>query len=149
VQVFLQAAAGGGHRKPVKPVLKFLLDKIFAASTTDYLEEPALVRLLEVVVTVSASATYEKFSAKLYKKVFDGRLADLATHAGGNYVVQRLLDGLTAGDQLEAVWAELAGSVEKILEAGCSGNLLLVGVACAAVCDSYRSVPDFFLVLTV
>jgi hypothetical protein len=25
----------------------------------------------------------------------------------------------------------------------------LVGVACAAVCDSYRSVPDFFLVLTV
>jgi hypothetical protein len=118
VQVFLQAAAAGGHRKPVKPLLKFLLDKIFA--TPDYLEEPALVRLLEVVVTVSP--TYEKFSAKLYKKLFESQLADLALHPGGNYVVQRLLDSLTTGDQLESVWTEMAGSVEKILEAGFTGN---------------------------
>ena len=118
VQVFLQVAAAGGHRKPVKAVLKFLLDKIF--STVDYLEEPGLVRLLEVVVAVCP--TYEKLSAKLYKKVFEGRLAAMAVHQGGNYLVQRLLDSLTEGDQLETVWGELAGSSEEIMTAGYTGN---------------------------
>lgn len=125
VQVFLQVAAAAGHRKPVKAVLKFLLDKIFLTVTVageDYLESPGLVRLLEVVVVVST--TYEKLSGRLFSRLFAGRLAAMAVHPTGNYLVQRLVDTLSQGDQLEAVWAEVGPSLEQILDAGCSGVVL-------------------------
>ncbi len=119
VQIFLQVAAKGGHRKPVKAVLKHLLEKIFAAGDETYLEEPGLVRLLETVVVTAP--TYEKLSGKLYTRVFDGRLAAMAVHSSGNYLVQRLVESLTEGEQLEGVWGELGGRLPEVLSAGCTG----------------------------
>jgi hypothetical protein len=120
VQIFLQVAAKGGHRKPVKAVLKHVLEKIFAAGDDTYLEEPGLVRLLETVVVTAP--TYEKLSAKLYTRVFSDRLAAMAVHSSGNYLVQRLVESLTEGEQLEGVWAELGGRLPEVLSAGCTGG---------------------------
>jgi hypothetical protein len=120
VQIFLQVVAKGGHRKPVKAVLKYLLDKIFAAGDETYLEEPGLVRLLETVVVTAP--TYEKLSGKLYTRVFDDRLATMAVHSSGNYLVQRLVESLREGEQLEGVWGELGGRLPEVLNAGCTGG---------------------------
>jgi hypothetical protein len=75
---------------------------------------------LETVVVTAP--TYEKLSGKLYTRVFDGRLATMAVHSSGNYLVQRLVESLREGEQLEGVWGELGDRLPEVLSAGCTGG---------------------------
>jgi len=128
VQAFL-IATNGKQKKITKLIVKFLLGGCLKVKDdggeglgSRWWEQQPLVRLAETVVQVTKPLP--KLAAKVFSKLLEGRLAKLAIHPSGNYVVQRVLDHCEDGEQLEQCWSELSDQLEEVLANGCTGVVL-------------------------
>ncbi|XP_065214467.1 nucleolar protein 9 [Planococcus citri] len=91
-----------------------------------YFENEPCIRLLEAMLSVASAKTYAKINVKCFAK----RIALLAQHKEANFAVQKLIKYCAEKEQFEAIFDELEGCFEEILDRGYSGVILNLCEAC-------------------
>jgi len=125
LQVFMQVV-NLTNPKLVKSVVKHLLSTCLSGDSIDWDHVPT-VRLLECVVKVGINS--QKLSKKIFSKILEGKMLELAAHPVGNFVVQRVFENISDKEKFGEICAELAGHMEDILSAGCTGVILALTTA--------------------
>uniref|UniRef100_A0A182MCU6 PUM-HD domain-containing protein n=1 Tax=Anopheles culicifacies TaxID=139723 RepID=A0A182MCU6_9DIPT len=101
----------------------------------------SILRLLEVCIVV-APAKFLK--DKLFAKLFRGRMKQLALSRECNFAVQKLIDHTSDKDMMDLIFGELEGSMEKMLQVGHTGVLLVLAKACVRLsCQQGKFVKLF------
>eukprot|EP00090_Calanus_glacialis_P000011 TRINITY_DN10009_c0_g1_i1.p1 TRINITY_DN10009_c0_g1~~TRINITY_DN10009_c0_g1_i1.p1 ORF type:complete len:640 (-),score=274.16 TRINITY_DN10009_c0_g1_i1:25-1944(-) len=136
LQVFMEVV-NMTSPKLVKSVVKHLLSTCLTGETIDWDSVPT-VRLLECVVKVGINS--EKLSKKIFSKILEGKILELAVHPVGNFVIQRVFENISDKEKFGEVCSELTGHMEDILSSGCTGVILSLTKACVRLETQQASV---------
>ncbi|XP_031622036.1 nucleolar protein 9 [Contarinia nasturtii] len=91
--------------------------------------EPA-IRCLETFIQISGP----KLFTQIYAMLFCGRLVKLSTVRLTNFSVQKLLDRAKEKEEFEAIFDELEGSIEQLLQIGHTGVVSALAQGCLRLC---------------
>lgn len=118
------------NTEDVKPItdedIKLVEEKRLIAQLPKVFQSESSIRMLEALLNVAGI----KLLTQLYAKLFAGNLCVLGNMRSGNFAVQKLLDNCKTKEDFEAIFDEIAPSLEDLLRIGHTGVVSALAQAC-------------------